>query len=318
MMSIDLEALLPLICNAEIDLVTPLEEAQREVDSETDPEQRKVLFKKYQPRWTALRPYMARLSHGKCWYTESKNPGFDNDIDHYRPKGSVDVEKGEREHGGYYWLAFYWRNYRLSCRHSNRFRVHPETEETGGKGDRFPLLDPGRRLRTPTLRQMDLDDEQPLLLDPTRSGDEAVISFNAKGLTVISPVFEPNPVEVRRFEETKKCYHLDWPDFRSDRVELYNLILRKVNRGNEIAPPEGASSLTWPREFDIIVQELRRLMDPDRPYSRASRVYLMEHRSRWWVELHVLRIERLPLLPAPAPDGAAAPASPSTTRTTQG
>ena len=272
------------------ELVPALEAAQKEVNAEPDPVKRKSLIDKYQPRWTALRPFMSELSFGKCWYTESKNPGFDADIDHYRPKNSVDVDDGEPGHGGYYWLAFVWRNYRFSCSRGNRLRKNPETKETGGKGDRFPLLDPMKRLTTPTTRQEDLDREHALLLDPARPGDESVITFSARGLVEISAAHENNPVDVRRFEETRRCYNLDWPDFRDERVVLYNLIEEKVMRGDEAAPPRDAPDVARSVEFDLIVLDLHRLMDRDKCYSAAARAYLFSFRSYWWVEEHVLRI----------------------------
>jgi hypothetical protein len=235
---------------------------------------------------------MATLSWDKCWYTECKNPGTDDDVDHYRPKNSIAVQKGEQPHSGYYWLAFVWRNYRLSCHRGNRLRKHPETNETGGKGDQFPLLDASKRLRIPTRIQDELDKERPLLLDPVRPSHVAVLTFTARGLVAINPVFENNPVDRLRFEESRRCYHLDWPKFRDARVELYNLVERKVNRGNEIAPPKGAVAVC--PELDGIIFELRRLMDRDQLYSAAARAYVMAFRSFWWVEVHVLQIAPVP------------------------
>jgi hypothetical protein len=304
MMTINLDDLLPLIRQ----LIPPLEEAQNEVNREADAEKRKDLIEKYRSRWVALRAHMAKLSNDKCWYTESKNPGTDDDVDHYRPKNSVAVEKSEAAHAGYYWLAFFWKNYRLSCHRGNRLRKHPETGETGGKGDRFPLLDPAKRLRTPTRKQEDLDAEGPLLLDPTRPGDEAVLTFTARGLVAISPAFESNPVDVKRFKESRKCYHLDWPAFREARVELYNLVERKVLRGNEIAPPSPSAPAVRSTEFEGIVLELRKLMDRDMCYSAAARAYVMSFRSYWWVELLVLRIVAVP---SPAQGGGTTSGSPS-------
>lgn len=288
MRTINLDDLFPMIRH----LVPALDAAQNEVDAETDPQKRKDLIDKYQPRWTALRSHMAKLSSDKCWYTESKNPGTDNDVDHYRPKNSVAVQKGEAEHGGYYWLAFSWRNYRFSSHRGNRPRKHPETNETNGKGDQFPLFDHTKRLRTPTRNQDELDKEMPLLLDPTRPGDETVITFTAQGVAAISPAFENSPFEKLRFEASRKCYHLDWPEFKEARIELYNLIERKIRRGNEIAPLMGTTSRS--NEFLTILAELRRLMDRDQLYSAAARAYLMGFRSSWWVEHYVLQIAPTP------------------------
>lgn len=306
MMAINLGDLLPLIR----DLVPALEEAQAEVNAETDPDKRKELIDKYRSRWVALRPHMAKLSWEKCWYTESKNPGTDDDVDHYRPKNSVAVQRGEAEHGGYYWLAFYWRNFRLSCHRGNRLRKHPETNETGGKGDQFPLLDPSKRLRTPTRSQEELDKENPLLLDPTHPGDASVITFTARGVVAINPNFEQSSFEQRRFEESRRCYHLDWPAFRDERVQLYNLIERKIYRASELAPPRGTVSRS--AEFNEIVFELRRLMSQDQVFSSAARAYVSSFRSLWWVEFYVLEVTSAsPLAPSPASSPASPASSPA-------
>lgn len=300
MMAINLDDLFPLIR----ELVPALDAAQAEVNAEMDPDKRKELIDKYRSRWVALRPHMAKLSWEKCWYTESKNPGTDDDVDHYRPKNSVAIQKGEAEHGGYYWLAFYWRNFRLSCHRGNRLRKHPETNETGGKGDQFPLLDPSKRLRTPTQNQEELDKENPLLLDPTRPGDASVITFTARGVAAINPNYEQNSLELRRFEESRRCYHLDWPEFREERVQLYNLIERRIRRASELAPARGAVSRS--AEFDDIVFELRRLMRQDQVFSAAARAYVSSFRHLWWVEFHVLEVT---FASAPASSPASAPAS---------
>jgi hypothetical protein len=303
MMAINIDELLPHIRH----LVPKLEEAQNAVNAETDERTRKDLIESYRPRWVALREDMERLSHGKCWYSECKNPGTDDDVDHFRPKNAVAVEKNEARHDGYYWLAFIWKNFRLSSHRSNRLRKNPETGETGGKGDRFPLLDPKKRLRTPTSSQADLDNEGPLLLDPTKPRDVTVITFTAKGVVAIAPSFETNKDEVKRFEATRKCYHLDWPEFRDERVQLYNLIEQRVLRADQVAPPRATSGMTRSEEFDLIVFQLRRLMDRDQAYSSAARAYISAFRSCWWVDAYVLLIQS----PGSAQGGGTTSGSPS-------
>src|SRR5450759_1531684 len=98
----DLQLLKPRIRH----LIPALQEAQAKVIAETDPNQRAALIEKYRPLWVALRDEFETFSFGKCWYVECKNPGTDNDIDHFRPKLGV---KEDDTHPGYYWLAFEWR-----------------------------------------------------------------------------------------------------------------------------------------------------------------------------------------------------------------
>src|SRR5712671_6067080 len=129
---IDLEQILPDVRP----FLEALQEAKDEVMSEADPDKRAEIIKRHQAKWTALRQAFERPSFEKCWYTECKSPGADNDIDHFRPKLGV---KEDKDHPGYYWLAFDWRNMRLSCQRSNRPRRAPGARVAGGKADHFPL-----------------------------------------------------------------------------------------------------------------------------------------------------------------------------------
>ncbi len=139
---IDLEKLKPRIRH----LIPALEEARDAVLAENDPAQRATLIDRYRGRWTALRTEYAAFTYDKCWYVECKNPGTDDDMDHFRPKLRVQEDP---THPGYYWFAFDWTNLRLSCHRANRLRINPEDGETGGKGDHFPLIDPAQRAQTP-------------------------------------------------------------------------------------------------------------------------------------------------------------------------
>ena len=123
---IDLEAIRPSIRRE----INALDEAKGMTLAEMDPEERKALFERHRTRWTAVRAAFEKHSDGKCWYVECRNPGADNDIDHYRPKSRV---AEDRSHPGYYWLAFEWTNLRLSCQRANRPRRDLEGGENGRK-----------------------------------------------------------------------------------------------------------------------------------------------------------------------------------------
>ena len=284
MMLIYLEDLRPKIES----LIPILQAAQEEVNRETDLEERRKLIDRIRTRiqdeWMAIRAAMGELSNNKCWYTECQAQGCEDDIDHYRPKKRVDEDDS---HPGYYWLAFTWRNLRLSCQRANRPRRGPATNVTGGKSDRFPLLLGSTRARTPTDN---LGLELPLLLDPTKPRDVDVVTFQSNGLVAINPELESDPTEVARFEASRECYHLDWFMIRDARTTLYNQIVRWVERGQQCAPPQDSPTLVSSTEFDSVVGDLRRMMDRKQPYSSAATAYIKAHRHIWWVERHVLQL----------------------------
>jgi hypothetical protein len=91
--------------------------------------------------------------HGRaCAYCGCLLPRNDRgDVEHFRPKGKVD---GDRAHGGYWWLAYVFNNYLLSCSVCNRTR----------KRDRFPLRPGGLRVVYDTRH--DLAVEPRILLNP--------------------------------------------------------------------------------------------------------------------------------------------------------
>ncbi len=116
--------------------------------------------------WRDLKPFLVERFHGKCMYCEgSYLAGSYLDVEHYRPKKKVTIDKksgntvkikdakgNEKDHPGYYWLAYDWRNLLLSCEKCNR---------GSGKMNQFPIK--GKRA---CCREDRLEEEDPLLLNP--------------------------------------------------------------------------------------------------------------------------------------------------------
>jgi len=264
-----------------VEALNALQEARDTVTAEPDPVRRRQLIERYQPRWAALRPYLSELSFNKCWYLECINPGTDDDIDHFRPKSGVAEEP---VHPGYYWLALDWRNFRLSCHRANRPRTDPNTHETGGKAAHFPLVGASTRAFSP---EDNLNLEFPGLLDPTDPMDPRFISFTANGEAVLSPEYRESEEAERRFEYSRLYLHLNWPRFTDDRVVLYNIVLKYIERGQAEAPTRfdaGAS-----QGFRNTIKDLRKLMLPSSPYSSAATIFIESFRYVWWVNDIVLR-----------------------------
>ena len=277
---IDLEALRPKIrCE-----IKELEEAKQKVLEEANPEERKALFVRYRRRWTAVKDAFERHSSGKCWYVECKNPGADNDIDHYRPKSRV---AEDRTHPGYYWLAFEWRNLRLSCQRANRPRRDLESGATGGKSDNFPLVNPEGRAHAP---DDDLSAEIPAIVDPTNPGDVAMLTFGPSGEVELVSERKGEFIAETKLEASRLYLHLNWPRFRDDRVTLYNEIERSVHRGENFAPQNFGGMHAVGEAFLDICKDLAKRTEPHREYSRAARAYVEMFRDRWWIRDIVLRV----------------------------
>lgn len=276
---IDLEDLKPRIRH----LLAGLNEAQQAVNQESDPKRRAELLVKYRSRWTVCREAMSELSHDKCWYIECKNPGTDDDVDHFRPKSGVAEEPA---HPGYYWLAFEWTNFRLSCHRTNRPRRDSSTGETGGKAGHFPLVDPKNRAWT---EDDVLVKEVPALLDPTVLSDTTLLTFKQDGDVDLSPEHKSDPIAEHRFEQSRQYLHLNWPTFREERVTLYNEIERTIDRGAKLAPFGLSGIHTATDAFQNILKDLRRLMHPSTEYSMAARAYIESFGHEWWIRNIVLK-----------------------------
>jgi hypothetical protein len=147
-----------------------LEQATQELVALQSDDERKAYIDRKSDLWGKTRPFLAKVNglhenDCKCWYCESKGPGFTYHVDHFRPKKRV-KNIGEQEEVGYWWLTFDVGNYRLSCQRCN----------TGaGKRDQFPLAQGCQRA---CGRLAHLEDEISLLLDPALAGDPTLLTYS--------------------------------------------------------------------------------------------------------------------------------------------
>jgi hypothetical protein len=142
--------------------------------------------------WSDFKADFSGAQHGRCGYCEvAVIAGFPGDVEHYRPKNAL-TEFGpdyEKEQGretkdlakvrgrspsvrweyGYWWLAYVWNNYLLSCDACNRV----------WKGNLFPIRQPPPRSGPPIEGTAG---EVPLLLNPFGALDPAKhLQFNKDG-----------------------------------------------------------------------------------------------------------------------------------------
>jgi hypothetical protein len=265
-------------------LLASLAAARTLVDAETDPKRRAELINSMRARWVAFRTEFDRFSDGKCWYVECRNPGTDDDIDHFRPKLAVAEDD---EHPGYFWLAFDWRNLRLSCHRANRPRRAPSAASAGGKGEHFPLFDPANRAMGPGD---DIGLEIPNLLDPTNPLDPPLLTFKPNGEADLAPAFAGNALAEAKWDASRTYLHLNWPAFVDARIDLYNRIAQLVERGARESPATDPNRLQASAAFLDAIRDLVRMMAASAEYSAAARAYIQSFRHVWWVDNIVLAL----------------------------
>lgn len=147
-----------------------------ELEKLEDPVARKEFIAANQEVWSTLRSDLAAMSFNKCWYTEARDGVSRYQTDHFRPHGRAKQASKDMT-DGYSWLAFDIENFRIVGVLANT-QNREYSEETVGKGDWFPLLDPSKRA---TLANRSTAEEIPLLLDPIVQDDPDKITFNDNG-----------------------------------------------------------------------------------------------------------------------------------------
>jgi uncharacterized protein (TIGR02646 family) len=271
-----------VVGRAEFDLIIDAAEAARAaVLAAPNAAARKAVIAANQDKWAAFRAQLQTLFGTKCWYTESQNHGTDDDIDHYRPKGRIADRRG---HGGYWWEALNWRNFRLSCHRANRLRRNPDTGQVHGKGDHFPLLVETDRW----MRPVDVCHERPTLLDPTDPADPPILTFDTDGRVALSPFYAADANAAARVNDSRIYLHLDWPTFVTDRRDIYANVLLMVTSGDtaDIALNQGQEGArAW---LKSVSRDLIRLTKDQAPYSRAAAAYVLRFRDRDWIKRNVL------------------------------
>lgn len=201
--------------------------------------------------WSKFKPILIRYYGEKCWYSECSLEGSFGDVDHFRPKGkSTDTEENLILSDGYWWLAYDYLNYRLSCEKSNR------NFGNGGKNDIFPLK-PG----TMPASQGNKNDI-PILLDPCVDSDVDLIDCNEAGEIV---ALSSDPYEILRVDISKKVYN--WDCFNAARKKIRS----KCKTALELFEMAYESS---PDKMGASISQICELVDPQTPYSSFAKRYI--------------------------------------------
>lgn len=201
--------------------------------------------------WSSFKPILIRYFGEKCWYSECSLDGSYGDVDHFRPKKrSINLEGSTILDDGYWWLAYEYLNYRLSCEKCNRLFGD------GGKGDCFPLKEGSQPAQFGAPCE-----EEILLLDPCNADDVALVGFNEEGRVV--PLTN-NPWLQKRVKCSRKIYNLD----------LFNNARKKVMARCRNALLRFDSDYYSGRDMIGALESLRDLSSEKSVYSAAARQYI--------------------------------------------
>ena len=237
------------------------EQAKAELIAAPDEAARKVILKRATSSdvWRNFYDLLPEYLKRKCWYCEAGEIRSDMPIDHFRPKNKVEDDK---HHGGYWWLAFDWLNYRCACTFCNSRRVFDETE--GGKACRFPIENPDERAFTPA-DQLKLDNERPYFLDPFNPDDEKLLWFDSDGKPTYTPLATTE--QQTKVRNSIEIFHLDQIKIVRARNKIRIEVERQVSKIKNNQDTQAAKT------------KLRRMVKDTEILSRAAIVYLRMHRD---------------------------------------
>lgn len=215
--------------------------------------------------WRASKDRLKKVSQGKCWYCEARQERSDNAVDHFRPKSI------------YPWLAFKLSNFRYACTFCNSIRTNPETGESSGKGDHFPLFNTTRAVNSTELNNEDI-----VLLDPCRGGDPGLLDFRADGAPC--PKY-PNQVKrCERAEKTIRYYHLNHPELVESRRQLALQIEGWVDGADAIYNSLDQGDPKIERAFSRFAENICRAIAEGSEFSVFARRIVDGYRDRPWIE----------------------------------
>lgn len=227
--------------------------------------------------WRELKDCLAELLKDKCWYCESPVDRSDNAVDHFRPKNRVSDAK--RSHSGYRWLAFDHRNYRYACTFCNSLRKNIETGKSGGKADRFPLLDETKRLYKPgPLKQ-----ETPALLDPCDFNDWELLGCKQENG---KPCAASKDKEARlRVKLSIEIYHLDYEPTCKQRHRTALQLMADIEQAKRLFPLTKKDDVSK-QEFHEVARKIKRAIDRKAPYSGEMMFLLrgQRHTKHPWIQ----------------------------------
>lgn len=215
--------------------------------------------------WSQLKPLLKDLSNGKCWYCEAREERSDNAVDHFRPKSI------------YPWFTCDYENFRYACTFCNSIRKNPETGESSGKGDHFPLIS-GLRAQTAKERQT----EQHSLLDPCKPTDVGYIDFTDDGRP--RPKYPDQKIRNQRTVDSIKYYHLDHPDLNEARRQIALDIRDWVDGIDAIYSELDQGNPATELALEVLSNNIARAIDKNAPFSVFAKKMVKGYQDRPWVE----------------------------------
>lgn len=262
-----------------IDLLNnpPSEELIKEGENLTEqlkelpPGKRESFIDSHANYWKKLKDYYEKLSYGKCWYTEAKEKSSYYHMDHFRPKKTpkeltkINIKTSNSKEA-YWWLAFDWKNYRLSA-------SIPNCNKLGY----FPL-----KYGTNAIKEGEnLQNELCGLIDPVDDYDVSLIAFGLDGN--ICPACDDGTCwEAERVYISIEVYDLNNIKLVESRKQIQNTCKIKIDLIKELRHEYIKNNSASGREIlKKYIRELRNMVKPTAEFSAVARNYIRNQKEEF-------------------------------------
>ena len=232
-------------------------------------DERQSFIKKKSHIWRGFSKYLAKMSYGKCWYSEAKDAGANFDVDHFRPKAEAKRTEDIVDSEGYAWLAFDWENFRLSAQNCNRLNTD-ESGATVGKGTWFPLQAGSPKA---TWDNRCINDERVILIDPLVNDDLTFIDYDDNGRFTHSKLCIG--LAASRIKRSGIIYGLNFEKMREARFEAMKAAKELLEAIEQNAVDLVQFGDDAPMQIiERQIEQLKAKTRADAPFSRAVRTQL--------------------------------------------
>lgn len=217
-------------------------------------EARNAMIDANSAHWSALKPWLLALSHGKCWFTEAREIASHVDVEHFRPKKAARNARGP-ERDGYWWLAFDYMNFRIAGTVPNR-----------KKGAWFPL-----RYGSPcsTYRRRCEGDEIQHFLDPTNAHDVGLLAFDEEGKAVPAPGIS-RWEQIRVWRTVDRLKLTEHQTLAEERRKVWQRVTAKINLYKQ-ALAQAHYSAAARNDAKHAAREIKELTNPSAQLSSVAR-----------------------------------------------
>lgn len=248
----------------DIEWVNKAAKLTQKLIEETDLEKKFQIIDANAKLWGEIKKHLLKLSHEKCWYSEAKDKFSYYHVDHFRPKKKAVDDKG-KDRGGYWWLAFNWKNYRICGAVGNT-----------KKGDRFLV-----KSNKATTHTDNIEDEIIYFLDPTVIDDPLKISFIDTGEVVPSSL-KSTDWDYIRADYTITNLDLNCVPLVEGRKTLWaNVVLKIREIQNLLTENNICPSATKKALIKEKLKELKSLTNPQSEFSATANACLYSSGLEW-------------------------------------